>query len=199
MSEAPHLVISSGTESEKHIKGVAASLPKYTPVFFKVDQVNTVLYTVTITQEKPKSAEAPKSTQAFSVDAAYKEIEQAKKHCPEKSAQAAFEALKQKIKTVAALNKELDKLLERTETPKFYVSAAAEVNAAFTKIATEAEALTKEKLCLPKGTAQDICDAAAAALAVSGPTSTRLSIPLHWKDASLSLARNSTHNRMRFR
>ena len=164
MREPPYLVISSETESERHIKGVAASLPKYTPIFFKVDQVNTVLYTITITSEELKAGKKSEPAETFSVAEALKLIERARKCCSKKSAKAAFNALVDKVKAVNDLNKELDKLLQKTEVPQFYTPEATEVAAAFAKIATAAEVLAKERFKFPNGTAQDICDAAAAAL-----------------------------------
>lgn len=164
MSESPHLIISSEAEDEKHIKGLAVSLPKYTPVFFKVDQVNTVLYTITIKKEKSEAVAKAKPAKTFSVDAAYKLIEQARRCCRKKSAKAAFNALAGKVKAVNGLNKELDKLLKETESPQFYTAGAAKVAAAFVKIATDAKKLTKNNLKLLNGTAQEICDDAEAAL-----------------------------------
>ena len=160
----PHLIISSEDEGERHIKGLTASLPKYTPVFFKVDQVNTVLYTITITQETPKTGKGAEPAKTFSADEALKLIEQARKCCPKESAKAAFCDLASKVNKVNALNKKLDELLERTEVPKFYTQSAAKIDADFAHIAVEAQEATKAELGLPNGTAQEICDAAVVAL-----------------------------------
>ena len=160
--EPPALIISAA-EGEKNIKGLAVSLPKYTPVFFSVDQVNTVLYSVKITLEQPETGQVVKPVQAFSLNKALALIEQAKKECPEAPAKTAFKAVAAKVKAVDTLNKALDTLLHQTEMPQFYIPVE-KVNAGFAKIVTDARALTKETLGLPRGTAQEIRDDAVATL-----------------------------------
>ena len=57
-SGASRLVKCPGSENEKVIeKGFSLSLPEDTPIFFRVDQVNTVLYTIEIkvTEDRPKA------------------------------------------------------------------------------------------------------------------------------------------------
>ena len=49
MSKNPHVVKVSENQKEDTLSGFTVSLPKNTPIFFRVDQVNTVLYTVKIT------------------------------------------------------------------------------------------------------------------------------------------------------
>lgn len=162
--ESPELILSSAAEGEKNIKGLAVSLPHYTPVFFKVDQVNTVLYEVTIVLGKPKAEKETAPVKTFSADAALKVIDKAKKFCSEKAEKDALKALADKVKVIDGLNKELDKHLYRTETPQFYASEAVKVDAAFAQIATDAEVSTKNILQRPRGTAQEICDVAVDAL-----------------------------------
>ena len=162
-SNSPRLVVSSEVEGEKNIKGLTAFLPEYTPVFFKVAQVNTALYTITITQEKSNVGKKSESL-TFSVDAALKLIASARKCCSKKSAKDAFDALERKVRKVDELNKKLDKFLARTEIPQFYTMAPMKVNAAFAKIVTDAKEATKEALKSPHGTAQEICQDAEAAL-----------------------------------
>ena len=54
MSENPQVVKISKNQKEDTVSGFTVSLPKNTPTFFRVDQVNTVLYTVEITIKAEK-------------------------------------------------------------------------------------------------------------------------------------------------
>lgn len=53
----PHLMLYRGTEQPKEVPGFLVSLSGNTPVFFQVDEVNTVLYSVKITAEEKTMVE----------------------------------------------------------------------------------------------------------------------------------------------
>ena len=191
-SERPQLVKCPGSENEKSLKeGVLSlSLPEDTPISFRVDQVNTVLYTVEIkvTEDKPKAetAKSPdfpkaldwiekiiglfssgsvkvKSDQTLMKDKTGADVSAALTDL-EKSAKTALEDLERKIKAIGELNRKLDKLLYKSETPQFYNGGTKEVNGHFAEIQEEAEQLTQDSPEISAGTPQAICDAAAEAI-----------------------------------
>ena len=183
-SERPRLVKIShvdGERKEEVLPGFKVSLPKDTPIFFKVDQVNTVLYTVKISAEEEKSMtqtvpgllrklsveyEGPDWVRELKADF----LEQINKKAflsPEEKAakqkaEQAFEDLVSKAEAVVKLNQELENFLYRSETSQFYADGAA---AGFKQIKTSAIAAAKAKLQLPQGTPQEIRHTAAEALA----------------------------------
>ncbi len=178
-SEMPQLVKCPGSENEKRIKkGVLSlSVPEDTPICFRVDQVNTVLYTVEITVKEEKAkAETSKSPDFSKVlDLIGKAIgifsSKSVSFTPNETVHTltthALTNLERKIKAIGELNRKLDKLLHQSEMPQFYEGGAEKVNEAFATIQKEAERLTRESLDLPEntpGTSQAICDTAAEAI-----------------------------------
>ena len=166
-SEHPYLVKFSETEGTEVIKGTAVSLPLYTPVFFSIDLVNTALYTVRITAEKPKAGKAPERFRTFSVGEASRLIENARKHCPKVSGNNDLDPLDRlrcKIEEAGKLNKKLDVLLQKTENAGFYNRSLVEVNTTFTQMVIDAQEKTKKALRLQHGTSQEICDDAESVL-----------------------------------
>lgn len=191
-SERPRLVKIShvdGERKEEVLPGFKVSLPKDTPIFFKVEQVNTVLYTVKISAEEEKSMTqtVPGLLRKLSVE--YEGLDwvrEAKANFLEKiaeelllpaeredeaeklfkaakqEAEPAFEDLISKAEAVVKLNQELENFLYRSETSQFYADGAA---AGFKQIKTSAIAAAKAKLQLPQGTPQEIRHTAAEALA----------------------------------
>lgn len=187
-SERPRLVKIShvdGERKEEVLPGFKVSLPKDTPIFFKVDQVNTVLYTVKISAEEEKSMtqtvpgllrklsveyEGPDWVRELKADFLEKlslsaegegEAEKLFKAAEQETEQA-FEDLVSKAEAVVKLNQELENFLYRSETSQFYADGAA---AGFRQIKTSAIAAAKAKLQLPQGTPQEIRHTAAEALA----------------------------------
>ena len=180
-SERPRLVKIShvdGERKEEVIAGFEVELPKNTPVFFRVDQVNTVLYSVEISAEEEKSMErtVPESLRKFlEGDNAFAWIEVAKtalegkefkSHIdsrePKMKAKETLEDLESKVQAVEKFNKELKEILSRSEEePQFYSHGAA----GFERIKTDAETAAKAMPGMSKGTSQSIRQNAAMALA----------------------------------
>ena len=180
-SERPRLVKIShvdGEEKEEVLSGFTISLPKRTPVFFKVDQVNTVLYGLDISVEEEKSTEqtVPELLLKFlgegdAVALMKEAISSREAKSPQtapfapaatEAAKKTLEDLKSKAQAVGKLNKELESILYRSETSRFYDNDAA---AGFEQIKTDAETAAKAMLGVSQGTAQSICQDAAMALA----------------------------------
>ena len=181
-----YLVKCPGSENEKRFKeGVLSlSLPKNTPISFRIDQVNTVLYEIEITVKGEKSQAKTSKSPDFpdALDLIGKAIDFFSS--PEKisgltalngEAQEAngivkaLGHLEEKIKAIVELNRKLDKLLYLSETPQFYkaknVNGVLSVNEAFAGIQKKAEVLTRESLNLSTpGTSQAICDEAMKAI-----------------------------------
>ena len=186
-SNHPYLVTSSEIKGRETFKGLAVSLPRYTHVFFSVDLVNTALYTVTIEEETSDTASQSGRYRQYSVYEALKIIEKAGGKCETQQTKKAkrscktqksrkvkenltkslLDALACKVKAAYELHKELDALLQRTETAKFYNNRnETEIRAAFRGIANEAEYKVKAKeiLKLQEGTARELCDVVEAAI-----------------------------------
>ena len=174
------LVKCPGSENEKCLKeGVLSlSLPEDTPIFFRVDQVNTVLYTIEIkvTEDKPK-AETSKSPDfpkvldwiekvigLFSSGAVKVNPDQGLTEKEGATPSKALENLHKKLKAIGELNRKLDKLLYRSEVLQFYEGGAKDVNKRFATIQEEAKQLTQASLDISEGTPQAICDAATEAI-----------------------------------
>ncbi len=162
-SNHPSLVTFSEAKGTETFKGLAVSLPRYTPVFFCVDLVNTALYTVTINVDTPGTVSESGRYKKYSVYEALAVIKKAQEahrgwKNPPKSLLDAFAC---KVEAAHALNKELDALLQRTETPDFYNNpSATHIKKAFRKIgeAAKEKAKAKKLLELQDGTAQELCD-----------------------------------------
>ena len=159
MSASPHLIVSSEAEGERDIKGLAVSLPRYTSIFFCVDQVNTVLYDIEI-KTLGEKLETKKGLKP--VDISKLMPPEKKGVSGKKGISAAWNELRKKIKDLDELNKALDSLLYRTEDPKFYEGGARKVKERFAKIRTDAKAATEKRFS--QGTPQAICDDAEAAI-----------------------------------
>lgn len=179
-----------GERKEEVLSGFTISLPKRTPVFFKVDQVNTVLYGLEISVEEEKSTEqtVPRLLLKFLSELSLKfsgendavalieEAEDSRKatshqnalvdseamEAAEKAAKKALADLKSKAQAVGKFNKELKSILYRSEKSRFYDNDAA---AGFERIKTDAETAAKAMLGMSKGTSQSIRQDAAMALA----------------------------------
>lgn len=108
------------------------SLPKNTPVFFRIDQVNTILYDIKITvgeeNSVTQSQAAPKSSTSFTgtldfLLAILKVISEVKLVGDESNeiqkAKNALTTLRCKLQAAKALNNKLDGLLYESEMPKF--------------------------------------------------------------------------------
>ena len=178
-SERPRLVKIShvdGERKEEVIAGFEVELPKNTPVFFRVDQVNTVLYSVEISAEEEKSMEqtVPEFLRKFlEGDNAFAWIEVAKTALEgfeshlvpietKMKAKETLEDLESKVQAVEKFNKELKEILSRSEEePQFYSHGAA----GFERIKTDAETAAKAMPGMSKGTSQEIREDAAAAIA----------------------------------
>ena len=177
-SERPRLVKIShvdGERKEEVITGFEVELPKNTPVFFRVDQVNTVLYSVEISAEEEKSMErtVPESLRKFlEGDNAFAWIEVAKTALEgkrsksnltetETKAKETLEDLESKVQEVEKFNKELKEILSQSEEPQFYSHGAA----GFERIKTDAETAAKAMPGMSKGTSQEIREDAEAAIA----------------------------------
>ena len=165
-----------GERKEEVLSGFTLSLPKRTPVFFKVDQVNTVLYGLEISVEEEKSTEqtVPELLLKFlGAHDAVAWIKEAKASLEEKPPQTAsfavakeaakktLEDVESKAQAVGKFNKELESILYRSETSRFYDNDAA---SGFEQIKTDAETAAKAVLGISTGTAQSICQDAAMAL-----------------------------------
>ena len=186
-SGRPRLVKISRTDGERKeevLSGFTLSLPKSTPVFFKVDQVNTVLYALEISVEEEKSTEqtvpeiilkflSELSLKFSGANEAVAWIKEAKASLEEKPPQTAsfavakeaakktLEDVESKAQAVGKFNKELESILYRSETSRFYDNDAA---SGFEQIKTDAETAAKAVLGISTGTAQSICQDAAMAL-----------------------------------
>lgn len=180
MSKNPHVVKVSKNQEEDTISGFTVSLSKNTPIFFRVDQVNTVLYTVKITVEegggtvnKPsgesstvekggKKEDKP-SGESSTVHGIVEKINEHLRHWGAKKSDAsevvvkAMEGLKAKVFTLKELDSKLDEHLHRSEIFKFYEDDADKVAENFEKIKTAAIKAAKEKFDLERGTAAEIC------------------------------------------
>ena len=181
-SENPQVIKVDENGKEEPIRGRRESLPEKTPVFFRVDQVNTVLYNVKITTErspaqKPAqtSAKTPAKTQTQTPKNQNKEsqltlgipdvrdilkviYEPTVNECLADTIKAADQklaALKSKLQSAKALNRELDELLYASETPKFR---------GFEKRKTRAADAAREKFGLTHGTARELSDKAEAVI-----------------------------------
>lgn len=165
-----------GERKEEVIAGFEVELPKNTPVFFIVDQVNTVLYSVEISAEEEKSMEqtVPEFLRKFlEGDNAFAWIEVAKTALEgkrfesnlapmETKAKKTLEDLESKVQAVEKFNKELKEILSRSEEePQFYSHGAA----GFEQIRIDAKTAAKKMLDSSRGTSQEIREDAAAAIA----------------------------------
>ena len=109
MSKNPH-VVKVSKNKEDTISGFTVSLPKNTPIFFRVDQVNTVLYTVKITVEEGEKTENKPSGESSTVHNIIEKINENLRYWRAKESDAskvvlkAMEGLKAKVLTVKALN-----------------------------------------------------------------------------------------------
>lgn len=151
------------------IPGLEVSLPKNTPIFFKVDQVNTVLYKVqiTATEEIPQHETGMEVwQQAFQMlFAGLSEkyqglfsliVDESASEAAEDPMQQAVARLKCKTQQAEELGKELDAYLQETEKRQFYIGTAAEVNAGFARIKMAAAEAAKKALGLSSGTHGEI-------------------------------------------
>ena len=184
-SNHPYLVTSSETQGKEIFKGLAVSLPRYTPIFLSVDLVNTALYTVTINEETPDTASESERYTEYSLDGALDLIKKAREKfetqepkkarknrktrrsekAKENLTKSLLDSLARKVEAAHVLNKKLDTLLEATEKPQFYNNRdATEIRAAFFKIADAAEEAAKNLLKLQAGTAQELCEVTEAAM-----------------------------------
>ena len=167
MSKNPHVVKVSKNQ-EDTISGFTVSLPKNTPIFFRVDQVNTVLYTVKITVEEGGKTENKPSGESSTVHNIIEKINEnlrcwrAKESDASKVVLKAMEGLKAKVLTVKALNSKLDEHLHGSEISEFYDGNIAEN---FEKIKTDAIKAAKRKFDLKRGTSAEICNDIEAAIA----------------------------------
>ena len=170
-SGRPRLVKISRTDGERKeevLSGFTLSLPKSTPVFFKVDRVNTVLYALEISVEEEKSTEQTvpefllKFLEEHDAIALIKEARASlKATLRQTDAGKALADLESKAQAAGKLNKELENILYRSETSRFYDNDAA---SGFEQIKTDAETAAKAVLGISTGTAQSICQDAAMAL-----------------------------------
>lgn len=158
-----------GERKEEVLSGFTISLPKRTPVFFKVDQVNTVLYALEISVEEEKSTEqtVPEFLLKFLGEGdAVAWIKEAKASLKapfrETAAGKALTDLESKAQAAGKLNKELENILYRSEKSRFYDNDAA---AGFERIKTDAETAAKAMPRISTGTSQSIHQNAAVALA----------------------------------
>lgn len=177
MSKNPHVVKVSENQEEDTISGFTVSLSKNTPIFFRVDQVNTVLYTVKITVEegggtvnkpsgesstvekggKKKDKPSGESSTVHSIIEKINEhlrLWRAKESEASKVVVKAMEGLKVKVLTVKELDSKLDEHLHRSEISEFYAGNIAEN---FEEIKTAAIKAAKGKFDLERGTAAEIC------------------------------------------
>lgn len=169
MSKNPHVVKVSEDQEENTVSGFMVSLSKNTPIFFRVDQVNTVLYTVKITvvKEEEKKVNKP-SGKSPTVHGIIEKINENLRHWRAKKSDAskvvvkAMEGLKAKVLTVKELDSKLDEHLHGSEIPAFYEGKIAEN---FEKIKTAAIDVAKRKFDLERGTSAEICNDIEAAIA----------------------------------
>ncbi len=168
MSKNPHVVKVSENQKEDTLSGFTVSLPKNTPIFFRVDQVNTVLYTVKITVKgEAKNVDKP-SGEPSTVYGIIEKINENLRHWRAKESEAskvvvkAMEGLKAKVLTVKELDGKLDEHLHGSEIPEFYEGKIAEN---FEKIKTDAINAAKGKFDLERGTSVEICNDIEAAIA----------------------------------
>ena len=158
-----------GERKEEVLSGFMISLPKSTPVFFKVDQVNTVLYALEISVEEEKSTEQTvpefllKFLEANDAVAWIKEAKASLKATLRRTdAEKTLADLESKAQAAGKLNKELENILYRSEKSRFYDNDAA---AGFERIKTDAETAAKAMPGISTGTSQSIHQNAAVALA----------------------------------
>ena len=147
-SEKPRIVKISrdgeGNKKSETIEGFSVYLPEKTPIFFRVDQVNTVLYNVSISVKQEQSQGENLPLQLFDIlDILEKIVEklqslvaavnqgtvkligddtpQALKKLVEKleTLQLNSETLQCNLKAAKALNSKLDELLYASEKPEF--------------------------------------------------------------------------------
>lgn len=217
-SGRPRLVKISRIEGERKaevLSGFTISLPKRTPVFFKIDQVNTVLYALEISVEEEKSTEqtVPEIILKFLSELSLKFseesdavalIEEARSSLaaltPPEATEKALADLESKAQAAGKLNKELENILYRSEKSRFYDNDAA---AGFERIKTDAEKAAKAMFGISTGTAQSICQDAAMALAAVHTAYDRIGakppvyVPKDLSDASNKIAAlflNATEN-----
>ena len=176
------------------IPGLEVSLPENTPIRFKVDQVNTVLYKVqiTATEEIPQHETGMEVWQQVfqmlfaGLSEKYQDLSFGAAKDP---MQQVVACLKHKTQRAEELGKELDAYLQRTEKRQFYTGTAAEVNAGFARIKMDAAEAAKKALGLSSGTHgeilktvqkthQEICDVLA--------TSAKLSVSKDSFDATIN-------------
>lgn len=162
-------------EPDEIIPDLEISLPKNTPILFKVDQVNTVLYKVqiTATEEIPQHETGMEVwQQAFqmlfaglsekyqglfpSEERDHKFVDDSPSGAAKDPMQQVVACLKHKTQRAEELGKELDAYLQRTEKRQFYTGTAAEVNAGFARIKMDAAEAAKKALGLSSGTHGEI-------------------------------------------
>ena len=170
-SESYHLVkVSKGRDGkldEKQIDGLTVSLPRNTPVFFMVDQVNTVLYNVEISVAKQESkdtetdgdgAKARDTSAGTPGDGGV--LEKFIAGSPQVP-----ETTKLNIEKVLELNNKLDGLLHRSEMLEFY---KVDPDKRFKKIQTDAKDIVLKTLGTSRvkiSTSQEIRNAATTVIA----------------------------------
>ena len=139
------------------ISGDSVSLPKNAPISFRVDQVNTVLYTVKITVEKEKSKAVTEDKDLIKAIAEFiKNLLEKKiplKLSDNGSAADAEKALKNEVQKVCQLNSKLDELLYASESPEFYNGNTVKN---FEAIKNNAAKAAKDLLGLSNDTSQKI-------------------------------------------
>jgi len=162
------LVTFPGIEDEEEItKGLALSLPTNTSISFCIDHVNTVLYNVEIkvTEEKPQAEKLSKPLDFLKLTDVIGGLKTlinpesgfAPSDNSEKEAiVVALGKLEEKIRYAAALDKELDNLLYRTEDSKFYEGGSDDISTEFAEIQTNAQNATQQYFS--EGTPQAIYD-----------------------------------------
>lgn len=168
MSKNPHVVKVSENQKEDAISGFTVSLPKNTPIFFRVDQVNTLLYTVKITVEEGEKTENKPSGESSTVHSIIEKINEHLRHWRAKESDAsqvvvkAMEGLKVKVLTVKELDSKLDEYLHGSEISEFYGDNVAEN---FEEIKTDSIEAAKRKFDLERGTSAEIWTDIEAAIA----------------------------------
>ena len=155
---------------EKSMQGLRVPLPEKTPIFFRVDQVNTVLYNVEITTEPSKgqsteggegetNGEPLPSLSISDVRNILKDIYEptVKDGLADtiKAADQKLAELKSKLHAAKALNSKLDELLYASETPNF---------CEFEGIKTQAAKFAVEEFELTDGTSKELWDKAEAVI-----------------------------------
>ena len=153
------------------ISGLEVPLPKNTPILFKVDQVNTVLYKVQITATEEISRQETGMEvwqQAFQMLFAglsekyqalfsfSRLVDKGASEADEDPVQQVIERLKSETQQAEQLVKELDGHLNSTEKRQFYTGTAMEVNAGFARIKKDAKETAKKVLGLSSGTSSEI-------------------------------------------